>query len=65
VLVMWDYGTPRAPLGNLPPEGPAYGEDPHGMGHDNPGVAQEALAFLQPDGAFVDACAGGPCQDPR
>jgi hypothetical protein len=65
VLVMWDYGTPRTPLSNLAPEGPEFGEDPHGMGHDNPGVAQEALAFLQPDGVFVDVCSGGPCQDPR
>ncbi len=62
VLVMWDYGTPRPPLTNTPPEGPQYGADPHGFGHDNPGVAQEALAFLQPDGAFVDVCSGGPCQ---
>ncbi len=65
VLVMWDYGTPRPPLDNTAPEGPAFGQDPHGMGHDNPGVAQEALAFLQPDGTFVDVCGGGPCQDPR
>ncbi len=65
VLVMWDYGTPRPPLTNTEPAGPAFGADPHGMGHDNPGVAQEALAFLQPDGAFVDVCHGGPCQDPR
>ncbi len=62
VLVMWDYGTPRPPLTNTPPAGPQYGADPHGMGHDNPGVAQEALAFLQTDGAFVDVCNGGPCQ---
>ena len=63
VLVMWDYGTPRPPLNNTPPAGPQYGQDPHGFGHDNPGVAQEALAFLQTDGTFVDVCGGGPCQD--
>ncbi len=62
VLVMWDYGTPRPPLTNTPPAGPQFGADPHGFGHDNPGVAQEALAFLQPDGAFIDVCNGGPCQ---
>jgi len=61
VLVMWDYGTPRPPLTNTPPSGPQYGEDPHGMGHDNPGVAAEALAFLR-DGVFIDVCDGGPCQ---
>ncbi|MGZ4756441.1 MAG: hypothetical protein ACXWA9_16155, partial [Acidimicrobiia bacterium] len=38
VLVMWDYGTPRPPLSNTAPEGPQYGQDPHGFGHDNPGV---------------------------
>ena len=47
---------------NTPPEGPQYGADPHGFGHDNPGVAQEALDFLQPDGVFNDVCNGGPCQ---
>ncbi len=62
VLVMWDYGTPRPPLTNTEPAGPQYGADPHGMGHDNPGVAAEALAFLQTDGVFVDVCSGGPCQ---
>ena len=62
VLVMWDYGTPRPPLSNTPPAGPQYGQDPHGLGHNNPGVAQEALAFLQPDGTFVDVCGSGPCQ---
>lgn len=62
VLVMWDYGTPQPPLTNTAPEGPQYGQDPHGLGHDNPGVAQEALAFLQTDGAFVDVCGGGPCR---
>jgi hypothetical protein len=62
VLVMWDYGTPRPPLSNTPPEGPQYGQDPHGLGHNNPGVAAEALAFLQTNGSFVDVCNGGPCQ---
>jgi hypothetical protein len=64
VLVMWDYGTPRPPLNNTEPSGPQYGADPHGLGHDNPGVAQEALAFLQTDGTFIDVCAGGPCHQP-
>jgi hypothetical protein len=61
VLVMWDYGTPRPPLTNTPPEGPQYGQDPHGLGHDNPGVAAQALAFLL-DGVFIDVCGGGPCR---
>jgi hypothetical protein len=62
VLVMWDYGTPRPPLSNTPPAGPQFGQDPHGLGHNNPGVAQEALGFLQTNGAFIDVCAGGPCR---
>ena len=48
--------------GVLPILGAQYGDDPHGFGHDNPGVAQEALDFLQPDGVFNDVCNGGPCQ---
>ena len=62
---MWDYGTPQPPLNNTEPHSPEFGDDPHGMGHDNPGVAQQALEFLQPDGKFIDVCNGGPCQDLR
>ncbi|MDQ3145865.1 MAG: hypothetical protein M3R01_02835 [Actinomycetota bacterium] len=62
VLVVWDYGTPAPPTVNLPPRPPEYGEDPHGKGGDEPRVLRQASEFLRTDGAFVDTCAGGPCQ---
>jgi hypothetical protein len=59
-LVIWDYGTPAPPTVNLPPAGPAYGNDPHGAGSREPLVLQQALTFLT-TGTVPDVCAGGPC----
>ena len=56
--VMWDFGTPTPPTGNVPNRD---GEDPHGMGRDQDEVLQMALAFLD-QGTLIDTCAGGPCQ---
>lgn len=56
--VMWDFGTPTPPVGNVPNRA---GEDPHGMGRSQDEVLDMALAFLE-DGTLVDTCAGGPCQ---
>ena len=64
VLVVWDYGTPAPPLGNLPPRSPLYGNDPHGAGAGEPRVAQQVDDFLRVDGFFADHCAGGPCTSP-
>ncbi len=61
VLVMWDYGTPPPPLGNLPPRSPEYGADPHGKGGAEPRVAQQVSDFLRIDGFFGDVCLGLPC----
>ncbi|MBV8957779.1 MAG: hypothetical protein JO054_03495 [Actinobacteria bacterium] len=58
-IVMWDsHKTPVAPTGNVPP---SAGQDPHE--YPRAQAADQAMksAFLQPDGAVVDTCAGKPC----
>jgi hypothetical protein len=57
-LVVWDFGTPTPPVGNLPNRA---GEDPHGKGRDQLEVLNLAQAFLE-RGELIDTCAGGPCQ---
>ena len=56
--VMWDFGTPAPPVGNVPNRA---GEDPHGMGRSQDEVLDMALAFLD-TGTLIDTCGGGPCQ---
>ena len=60
VLVMWDFGRPAPPTENLAP--PWSGSDPHGGPGSDPRARQMMSDFLQPNGAFVDVCNGGPCQ---
>ncbi|HLT69131.1 MAG TPA: hypothetical protein VKZ72_03120, partial [Acidimicrobiales bacterium] len=57
-LVVWDFGTPAPPLGNVPNRA---GEDPHGMGRSQPEVLEMVTTFLD-EGKLVDTCGGGPCQ---
>jgi hypothetical protein len=57
-LVVWDFGTPAPPLGNVPNRA---GDDPHGMGRSLPEVLTVARAFLD-EGTLVDTCGGGPCR---
>ena len=57
-LVVWDFGTPAPPLGNVPNRA---GTDPHGQGRDQLEVLTMATAFLE-QGVLVDTCSGGPCQ---
>jgi hypothetical protein len=57
-LVVWDFGTPAPPLGNLPNRA---GADPHGQGRDQLEVLTLASTFLE-QGELVDTCGGGPCQ---
>ena len=57
-LVVWDFGTPAPPLGNVPNRA---GTDPHGQGRDQLEVLTVAATFLE-QGRLVDTCAGGPCQ---
>jgi hypothetical protein len=57
-LVVWDFGTPAPPLGNVPNRA---GTDPHGQGRDQLEVLTLAATFLE-QGRLVDTCGGGPCQ---
>jgi hypothetical protein len=57
-LVVWDFGTPAPPLGNVPNRA---GTDPHGQGRDQLEVLTVATTFLE-QGRLVDTCGGGPCQ---
>ena len=59
-LVVWDFGTPAPPTGNVPNRA---GQDPHGLGRDQAEVLAVSTAFLN-DGVLIDTCAGAPCQTP-
>jgi hypothetical protein len=63
-IVYWDSGNPASPLGNLPPTGPAFGDDPHGKPRRTPAAQLQKSEFLRPDGAVVDTCSGAPCLAP-
>ncbi len=65
VLELWDFGTPAPPIPSLPPEPPAYGNDPHGFARFVPAVQDQASQFLQPHGAFVNECDNAPCAAPE
>jgi len=59
VLVVWDFGTPTWPLGNVPND---QGDDPHGAGADVEAVRTMVADFLRGD--FFDPCGAEPCQTP-
>jgi hypothetical protein len=59
-LVIWDSGTPNPPLTNLPPEGSAYGADPHGHPRRMPNARVQKAHFLK-TGEVIDVCGGAPC----
>ncbi|MEI8390912.1 MAG: hypothetical protein WCG40_00290 [Actinomycetes bacterium] len=59
-LVMWDYGTPRPPIGPEPPTEPEFGLDPHGAGSDEALVLVQALGYLL-SGSLQNVCGEGPC----
>lgn len=63
-FVMWDSGNPAPPLGNLPPEAPQYGPDPHENPRRTPAAQAQKSAFLMEHGALVDTCGGAPCVAP-
>jgi len=59
-LVIWDSGTPNPPLTNLPPDGSAYGADPHGHPRRMPNARVQKAHFLK-TGEVIDVCGGAPC----
>jgi hypothetical protein len=63
-MVIWDSGNPPAPLGNVAPTEPAYGQDPHENPRRTPAAQLQKSDFLRPDGALVDTCSGAPCLAP-
>jgi hypothetical protein len=58
-LVVWDYGTPPPPTGNVPP---SEGSDPHGLITSTIEAVLMASDFLQRDGMVTDPCDGQPCR---
>lgn len=62
-VFLFDSGTPLPPIENTPPRD---GTDPHEDVRRAPAAYDQVAAFLQPDGAVIDTCDGGPCViDPR
>lgn len=59
-IVLWDFGTPAPPPGNVAPRSPEHGDDPHGAGVSEPLVLAQAFGFLR-TGVIDDVCDGGPC----
>jgi hypothetical protein len=62
-FIYWDSGTATPPNGNVPAvNGPGLaGHDPHEDPRATYLARVQKSAFLQPDGAVVDVCAGAPC----
>src|SRR5690606_31126551 len=60
-LVMYDWGNPSPPPGNVPPPSPG---DPFGDPHSRPSQspeAQQQLAHFFATGQVVDVCGPGAC----
>ncbi|GAA1983711.1 hypothetical protein [Catenulispora subtropica] len=62
-MVVWDSGTPPAPLTNTAPLGPPYGHDPHSDPRNSPAVRTQKAVFLT-TGVTIDVCDGTPCTEP-
>ena len=62
-MVVWDSGTPPAPLTNTAPTGPQYGHDPHEDPRNSPAVRLQKAVFLT-TGVVIDVCGGAPCTEP-
>jgi hypothetical protein len=57
-LVVWDSGTPAAPVADLPP---ARGSDPHEDPRNSPAARNQKSAFLHTNGVVLDVCGHRPC----
>lgn len=62
-MVVWDSGTPPAPVTNTAPIGPRYGHDPHEDPRNSPVVRLQKAVFLT-TGVVIDVCGGAPCTEP-
>ncbi|ACU72126.1 hypothetical protein Caci_3219 [Catenulispora acidiphila DSM 44928] len=62
-MVVWDSGTPPAPLTNTAPTGPQYGHDPHEDPRNSPAVRLQKAVFLT-TGVVIDVCGSAPCAEP-
>ena len=63
-IVIWDSGPGRVqppPLTNLPPANTATNKDPHEDVRNSADARVQKSAFLEPNGAVIDTCAGKPC----
>jgi hypothetical protein len=60
-LVVWDFGGPAPPVGNVAPR---EGQDPHGKLADVPQALVLLSEFIKPDGRIIDVCGGAPCATP-
>jgi hypothetical protein len=52
-LVIWDFGTPTPPLGNLNPFPPDFGTDPHSLPRAHPAAQEQKDVFLR-TGEVID-----------
>ena len=57
-LIVWDSGSPLAPLQNVPPRA---GRDPHGDPRSDAEAQQQKSDFLRHDGSVTDVCGASPC----
>jgi hypothetical protein len=57
-LVIWDFGTPTPPLGNLNPFPPDFGSDPHSLPRAHPAAQEQKAVFLR-TGEVIDTCGTG------
>jgi hypothetical protein len=58
-IVVWDSGSPAAPVGNVAPRD---GEDPHGDPRASKEAREQKSEFLKRNGRVVDVCGGQPCK---
>ena len=61
-LVVWDSGSPLAPLANVPPRA---GHDPHEDPRRGTEAQDQKDGFLRTNGTIIDTCSATPCTAPQ
>ena len=61
LYILWDTGSPRSPVANVPPR---TGHDPHDDTPNIPAVRDLKSRFWQDDPALPDPCGGKACAAP-